>query len=59
MVFLVDKWDQLARAAGLPGDSADRRIARRAMAWLWLNTLTMDDEYREMVREIRSTVPAR
>jgi hypothetical protein len=59
MVFLVDKWDQLARAARLPGDSADRRIARRAMAWLWLNTLTMDDEYREMVREIRSGVPAR
>jgi len=54
MVALSNKWEELSAAASAPEDSADRRIARRAMAWLAINTQTMDDEYVELVREIRN-----
>ena len=59
MSVLLKKWRQFSEAANAPEDSADRRLARRVMAWLGLNTMTMDEEYRDLVREIRSRRPAR
>jgi hypothetical protein len=59
MVALVDEWTRLSDEARQPGDSPERRMARRLMAWLSLNSVSMDDEYREMVREIRSNPGAR
>lgn len=54
MGVLLRKWQELVAAAGTSEDSAERRLARRATAWLNLNTLTMDEDYRAMVREIRT-----
>src|SRR4029077_11055317 len=54
MGVLLKKWEELTAAANKPEDSADRRLARRVSAWLNLNTLTMDEDYRAMVREIRT-----
>ncbi len=54
MVVLLRKWEELTTAANKPEDSAERRLARRVSAWLNLNTMTMDEDYRAMVREIRT-----
>ena len=54
MAVLLRKWQELVAAAGKSEDSAERRLARRVTAWLNLNTLTMDEDYRAMVREIRT-----
>jgi hypothetical protein len=54
MVALSDKWEQLSAAATAAENTPERRVARRAMAWLAINTQTMDDEYVELVREIRN-----
>ncbi|MGB7219026.1 MAG: hypothetical protein WBD07_09465, partial [Vicinamibacterales bacterium] len=54
MGVLLRKWQELVAAAGKSEDSAERRLARRVTAWLNLNTLTMDEDYRAMVREIRT-----
>jgi hypothetical protein len=53
MVQLSQKWQGLAAQANAPADSHDRQVARREMAWLALNTMTEDEEYRDMVRNIR------
>jgi len=54
MSVLLRKWEELTTAANKPEDSSERRLARRVSVWLNLNTMTMDEDYRAMVREIRS-----
>jgi predicted esterase len=51
---LKERWRKLSEEAKMPGDTAERRLARRVLAGLSAGTSTQDPDYLAIVREYRT-----